>query len=91
MLHPAHGTNVAFEPTQHQQGWLVLRVDDRRHRVRRIGKAQYRAMRKWSDTCPQRIGVLAGLSLWLYRGDLYGGETRLSLRDVERQLVAHVA
>jgi hypothetical protein len=74
---------VAYEPVGHQQGWLVLRVADGQHRIRRVDRSEYRALQRWAEIAPRRVCELAGQSLWLYRRRVYSGSTGLTLRQAE--------
>lgn len=86
MLHHTTAVGIAFDPERHQRGWLVLRVGAERHRLRLLDRGEFQALRRWSDSFPQRIGALQGQSIWLYKGGYYSFPLEVAVPAVARRL-----
>jgi hypothetical protein len=91
MIRRADNVHVAYEPAQWGQGWLVLHVGKDHFRVRRIDRAQFRAIDRWATGAPQRIATVDKYSCWLYRGRYFWDDAGLVQHQVRAALEPRLA
>jgi hypothetical protein len=87
MLTRARNVHVRYEPLPYLRGWLVIDIAGDHFRVRRVDKAEFRAIFRWAEDLPQRIGAVGRRACWMYRGTFFWDDVGLKQHDVHSLLV----
>jgi hypothetical protein len=69
------------------KGWLIMSVGQYAYRVRKIDRAQYRAMWEFQETLPTLLLATGGRNYWLFQGKFYWDDDELTREAVHAVLV----
>jgi hypothetical protein len=84
MVQLAQDASLSFDRGPGVSGWMVLRVDFVRFRLREISELAFRELVFAAAVEPQQIGTLDGRTLWAFREDFYWCDIGLSADKVQR-------
>ena len=86
MVRPADNVRLIFDPLPDGEGSLVLDLDGELILLRRSNSHEFRRILRFASDTPQRVAIVNGSALWMFREAYFWDDDRLTQDEVQRKI-----